>query len=195
MSARPSILQFLQHGKLLCGKVFGGFVETWNYLVEAFDNLKGDAELDPENGIIYVDRSDASHPVIRTKSDRIKAIVNASGGGGGGGGGGGSSTVNVITAAKIGLDIGGDKPRLKLYCKTKPITVAAAGEESDWINTAADDLVVDTLDVVTGSTYSSATHKFENLLQSITVLLDTKDPRANEVFTATAHSAETAQQE
>ena len=106
----------------------------------------------------------------------------------------GSSTASAITAVKIGLDISGDKPRLKLYYKTQQLTVAAAGEESDWVNTAADDLEVDTLDVVTGSTYSTTTHKFENAVQSITVLLDTKDPQVDEVFTATAHSAETAQQ-
>lgn len=82
MSARPAILQFLQHGKLLCGKVFGGFVETWNYLVEGFDNLKGDVDVDPKTGIATVDRSDPTHPIIRIRKDRIRALVKGSGAGG-----------------------------------------------------------------------------------------------------------------
>ncbi len=130
MSARPSILQFLQHGKLLCGKVFGGFVETWNYIVESFDNFKGEADLDPENGIIYIDRADATHPVIRVKSDRIKALVRGSGDGGGGGGGGGDDSGDDSGVRSLnGLDgnlvlLGGPKIRISKDEKSGEITIA-----------------------------------------------------------------------
>lgn len=69
--ARPQTLQFLRHGRLLSGKVFRFFVETWNWIVRAFSNLRGDAELNGEEGLIYVDRSDPDAPVIRFRKDRL----------------------------------------------------------------------------------------------------------------------------
>ena len=36
--------QHLKHGKALCGKVFGRFVETFNALVDFMLGLRGDAE-------------------------------------------------------------------------------------------------------------------------------------------------------
>lgn len=72
--AKPAAVQKLKHGKALCGKTFGGFVDTFNWLVDFCQNLKGDKDANQANGSIYVDRSDPSAPVIR-------------GGIGGGGGG------------------------------------------------------------------------------------------------------------
>ena len=85
--ARPAVLQFLQRGKLLCGKLFPGFVETFNYTVNRCENLKGDRDTDPQSGHITVDNTDPEHPVIRlAKQDK------------GGGGEGASGTVTVVTS-------------------------------------------------------------------------------------------------
>ena len=71
--AKPIVVQKLKHGKALCGKTFGGFVDTFNWLVDFCQALKGDKDTNIANGTITVDRADPSAPVIR-------------GGGGGGGG-------------------------------------------------------------------------------------------------------------
>lgn len=71
--ARPPIIQKLKHGRLLCGTVFRWFVDTWNWLATYVDNLKGDFEVDPKNGVIVVDRTHGDHPVIRLRKDRLPA--------------------------------------------------------------------------------------------------------------------------
>ena len=63
--ARPVQLQKLRHGRILSGGATPHFVETWNWLVAAFDNLKGDADVNPKNGHISIDRSDPDCPVVR----------------------------------------------------------------------------------------------------------------------------------
>lgn len=63
--ARPQILQKLRHGKLLCKKVFASFVETWNYIVNRIENLKGDADANPQTGHIKIDNTDPEHPIMR----------------------------------------------------------------------------------------------------------------------------------
>ena len=63
--AKPPRLEKLKHGRLLSGKVFCFFVETWNWLVGAFDNMRGDADINPNEGMITVDRTDPDNPVIR----------------------------------------------------------------------------------------------------------------------------------
>ena len=75
--ARPQRLEKLRHGRLLCGSVFRFFVETWNWLTAYVDNMKGDAETDPQSGYITIDRADPDHPVIRFRADKV-----AAGGGG-----------------------------------------------------------------------------------------------------------------
>lgn len=65
MSERPETLQLLKEGKLLASSVFPALVETWNWLVEAFDGIKGDYDLNPKEGYITVDKRDPAHPVIR----------------------------------------------------------------------------------------------------------------------------------
>ena len=72
-------LQYLKHGKSLCGKVFGTFVETFNRLVDFHANLKGDGDVS-DDGIVTVDRADPAHPVIRL--DRSKLPTGGSSGGG-----------------------------------------------------------------------------------------------------------------
>lgn len=70
--AKPPILQQLQKGKLLCDKTAPDFVATFNYSVNRLDNLKGDKDINPQNGVISVDNTDPEHPVIRcdvTKKD------------------------------------------------------------------------------------------------------------------------------
>ena len=76
--ARPPRIEKLQHGKLLCGSVFRFFVETWNWLVGYVDNMKGDADVNPQGGHITIDRTDPDHPVVRFRAD--KAAGGAHGG-------------------------------------------------------------------------------------------------------------------
>lgn len=65
--------QHLKHGKALCGKVFGRFVETFNALVDFMLGIKGDA--DGKNGEGHI------------TYDRKNNIIRCDGCGGGGGGG------------------------------------------------------------------------------------------------------------
>lgn len=65
MASFPS--QYLKHGKALCGKVFGQFVDTFNALVDIAVNVKGDADVNNGEGHVSFDRSDPLHPVIRCK--------------------------------------------------------------------------------------------------------------------------------
>ena len=58
-------LEYLRHGKALCGKVFRRFVETFNFHNDFISNLKGDADLPVVGGKVFVDRTDERHPVIR----------------------------------------------------------------------------------------------------------------------------------
>ena len=37
-------IENLEHGKLLCGKNFSGYVEAWNNVVARSANLKGDQD-------------------------------------------------------------------------------------------------------------------------------------------------------
>lgn len=63
-------LQYLKHGKSLCGKVFARFVETFNRLVDFHANLKGDGDVSGD-GLVTVDRSDPAHPVIRLDRSKL----------------------------------------------------------------------------------------------------------------------------
>lgn len=81
--AKPAAVQKLKHGKALCGKTFGRFVETFNWLVDFCQGLQGDKDANNANGRISLDRSDESAPVIR-----LSAGAGGNGGGGGGGGDG-----------------------------------------------------------------------------------------------------------
>lgn len=72
--AKPPTIQKLRHGRLLCGTVFRFFVETWNWLTAYVDNMKGDLDVDPMNGVITVDRTQADFPVIRFRKDRLGAL-------------------------------------------------------------------------------------------------------------------------
>lgn len=81
--AQPQTIQKLKRGKALCGKTFGGFVDTFNWLVDFCLNLKGDRDADKVNGTVTVDRADTSAPVIRCTGGKSD------------GGGGGDLTVSV----------------------------------------------------------------------------------------------------
>ena len=80
--AAPIAAQKLRHGKALCKAVFGGFVDTFNWLVDFCSSLKGDRDANPAgDGRITVDRSDPSAPVIRCTgckggSDSVEVVVN-----------------------------------------------------------------------------------------------------------------------
>ena len=67
--AKPSYLQTLDKGKLLTGKNFPEFANTWNYAVNRLSNLKGDRDANPQSGKITVDESDPEHPIIRFVKD------------------------------------------------------------------------------------------------------------------------------
>ena len=64
-------LQYLRHGKALCGKVFKRFVETFNYHNDFIANLKGDGDLATSDGCINLDRTDPTHPVIRLNRNNL----------------------------------------------------------------------------------------------------------------------------
>lgn len=69
---RPDFLQYLTKGKILSSKIFPKFVDTWNWLVSAFDSFVGDANLNPVEGFITVDRTDPSRPILRlTNTDKL----------------------------------------------------------------------------------------------------------------------------
>ena len=68
--AKPQIVQKLRHDKLLTQKNFPSFVDTFNYFGDFIENLKGDADVRPDNGCITVDRSNPDHPVIRFNGSR-----------------------------------------------------------------------------------------------------------------------------
>ena len=68
---RPNVIQKLRHGRLLAGRVFRFFVETWNWLTAYVDNMRGDADANPQSGYITVDRTDPDAPVIRLRIDRL----------------------------------------------------------------------------------------------------------------------------
>ena len=61
--AKPQTVQYLKHGKALCGKTFVGFVDTWNWLVDFCLNLRGDGDANGL-GVVTVDRSNPDCPVI-----------------------------------------------------------------------------------------------------------------------------------
>lgn len=63
--------QRLKHGKALCGKVFAGFVETFNALVDFKDNLKGDDDVARGCGYISVDRTKKDRPIIRFNAEKL----------------------------------------------------------------------------------------------------------------------------
>lgn len=129
--ARPVLLQMLQRGKLLCGKLFPGFAETFNYTVNRCENLKGDRDTDPQSGHVTVDNTDPEHPVIRLA--KLPA--------GGGAGEGASGTVTVVTSVAY------DTSTHRLTMKLRPLTVkngviASIGEESEaTITTAVEETV------------------------------------------------------
>lgn len=81
-------LQYLKHGKSLCGKVFGRFVETFNALVDFMNGLRGDAEgKNGEGHITY---------------DRKNNIIRCDGCGGTSGGASGASAAD-LSASAFGL--------------------------------------------------------------------------------------------
>lgn len=74
--ARPQALQKLRHGKLLSKSVFPQFVETWNYIVERLENIKGDCDDSPTDGLIKFDTTDPEHPVIRLNKSNLPTNEN-----------------------------------------------------------------------------------------------------------------------
>ena len=62
--AKPQVLQKLEHGKLLTKSNFPQFVDTWNYVVNRCQNLKGDGDL-YNGGLINIDNTNPEYPVVR----------------------------------------------------------------------------------------------------------------------------------
>ena len=71
---RPGMLCRLQAGKIL--DAHQGFVDTFNWIVDFIDNLKGDAELGSTGGSAVVDRTDTARPVIRINSGGVNVAPN-----------------------------------------------------------------------------------------------------------------------
>lgn len=74
--ARPQILQKLKHGRIMCARAFSKFVETWNYIVDRVDNIKGDQDVNPQTGFIRVDNTNHEHPVIRFDSSKLPEALS-----------------------------------------------------------------------------------------------------------------------
>lgn len=76
--AKPTILTRLVKGKLI--DAFPGFVETFNYIVDFIENLKGEGDMEPDddngNRKVWLDRSTADYPVIRGggKGDELEFL-------------------------------------------------------------------------------------------------------------------------
>lgn len=66
-------LQFLKSGKALCSAAFPNLTATWNWMAAALSNLKGDHDLNQNDGHISVDWTAANHPVIRCVNCKAKA--------------------------------------------------------------------------------------------------------------------------
>ena len=112
--ARPQRIEKLRHGRLLCGSVFRFFVETWNWLTAYVDNMKGDAETDPQSGYITIDRSDPDHPVIRFRADKVST---------GGGGGTEMDGISLNTRTADG------KAQIKDWNAGTPVAASAIAED------------------------------------------------------------------
>lgn len=93
-------LQFLKSGKALCSAAFPHFTETWNWLVSATSNLKGDHDVNQNDGHISVDWTAAGHPVIRCVNCKAKA-------------GGGGSSADVGPSAWQLVGFGTSSPSLE----------------------------------------------------------------------------------
>lgn len=73
--ARPNGIQKLKHGKFLTKANFPKFVETWNWLVTAFDAMTGDKQTNPHEGHIVLDRTNPDRPVIRWEGKEAEAAA------------------------------------------------------------------------------------------------------------------------
>lgn len=143
--ARPSIVQYLRHGKILAGKVFGSFVETWNWMVAGWANLKGDYDVDPENGLIYIDRTDEEHPVIRLRTDRLPATgANVT-----------TEDVDAITGLKLQVSNG----KLEILVQKTPLTVVAKGTPGSYAATKDTQLTLSTKEVVIKTDFEIAANR------------------------------------
>lgn len=119
-------LQYLSHGKALCGQVFARFVETYNGLVDFCANLKGDGDVAGGDGRITVDRADPAHPVIRCSGCGGGDSDDPGGGGDPGGDTGDEETPSGVTSVN-GADgainiIGGSN--ISVSTSGKTITVS-----------------------------------------------------------------------
>ncbi len=72
--ARPPMIQKLAHGRLLTGRAFRWFVETWNWLTAYVDNMRGDYDVNAKTGFISIDRTNPDVPVLRFRADRLPQI-------------------------------------------------------------------------------------------------------------------------
>lgn len=73
--------QKLKHGKLLTGKNFPRFVETFNDVVDKTTNIKGDYDIDARRGFISIDKTIQTHPVVRLMNvdELINPVLSAVG--------------------------------------------------------------------------------------------------------------------
>ena len=55
----------------MTGKNFPSFADTFNYFGDFIENLKGDADVRPDNGCITIDRTVPDHPIIRFNNSRL----------------------------------------------------------------------------------------------------------------------------
>ena len=72
-------LQFLKPGKALCSAAFPNLSATWNWMASALSNLKGDHDVNQNDGRISVDWTAPDHPVIRCVNCKAKSGGDDSG--------------------------------------------------------------------------------------------------------------------
>ena len=74
--AKPQTIQELKPNKFIWPRIFPFFAATWNWLVNAFDNLRGDYDVNRREGFITIDKTNADRQVIRFRKDRLMSFLN-----------------------------------------------------------------------------------------------------------------------
>lgn len=170
-------LEYLRHGKALCGKVFRRFVETFNFHNDFVTNLKGDADLPVVGGRVNLDRTDERHPVIRCS--------------GCAGGGGGNDALEVIVGIEISdIYVDGEVTGKKITLTKKKVKGIVVDPDYGTEGEQVVDLVeLDRKNVVTEVEYDEETTRLTKTTMGAFVIGDGEDPEEGTVFQAVPHSS------
>lgn len=117
--ARPGILCKLQKGTLIDAQP--NFVDTFNWLVEFVENLKGEGEVNPARSRIVIDRTDTARPVIRSQGvqQEVREILRP------------WEFSCVVEVDENGYPVsragGWERPRVQFGYQTKPSAISVTG--------------------------------------------------------------------